>query len=70
MTNGSMDLPAGDGFRPPTLDDLDAVGGVLVADLRESADEPVLDADFIRQVWSRPDFDLLPITRSRSPRST
>lgn len=58
MTNGSMDLPARYGFRPPTLDDLDSVGGVLVADLRESAEEPVLDADFIRQVWSRPDFDL------------
>ncbi|HET6715270.1 MAG TPA: GNAT family N-acetyltransferase [Actinomycetota bacterium] len=58
MANGSMNLPAGYGFRPPTPDDLDAVGGVLVADLREAAEESVLDADFIRQVWSRPDFDL------------
>ena len=53
-----MDLPDGYGFRAPTLDDLNAVGDVLVADQREGAEESILDADFVRQVWSRPEFDL------------
>lgn len=58
MIDDSMELPAGYGFRAPTADDLDAVGDVVAADQREAAEEPVLDRDFVRQVWSRPDFDL------------
>jgi mycothiol synthase len=53
-----MDLPDGYEFRSPTPDDLAAVADVLIADQLEDASEPVLDADFIRQVWSRPGFDL------------
>jgi mycothiol synthase len=53
-----MDLPAGYEFRSPTPDDLAPVADVLIADQLEDASEPVLDADFIRQVWSRPGFDL------------
>jgi mycothiol synthase len=53
-----VDLPAGYEFRSPTPDDLAPVSEVLIADQREDAVEPVLDADFIRQVWSRTGFDL------------
>jgi mycothiol synthase len=53
-----MDLPAGYEFRSPTPDDLTAVADVLIADQLEDAEVPVLDADFIRQVWSRTGFDL------------
>jgi mycothiol synthase len=53
-----MNLPAGYEFRAPSQDDLDAVADVLIADQREDAVDPVLDADFIRQVWSRTDFEL------------
>jgi GNAT superfamily N-acetyltransferase len=53
-----METRDGYEFRAPTADDLAAVADVLIADQRESSDDPVLDADFVRQVWSRPDFDL------------
>jgi mycothiol synthase len=53
-----VDLPAGYAFRSPTHDDLDAVAAVLLADQREDGVDPVLDAHFVRQVWSRPGFDL------------
>jgi mycothiol synthase len=53
-----MDLPAGYQFRAPTPDDLTGVADVLIADQRAAGAEPVLDAFFIQQVWSRTDFDL------------
>ena len=53
-----MDLPAGHRFRAPIEDDLEAVADVLLADQRADGLEPVLDAHFIRQIWSRLDFDL------------
>jgi mycothiol synthase len=53
-----MDLPDGFRFRAPRSDDLDAVGDVLLADQRKDAVEPTIDADFVRQVWARSDFDL------------
>ena len=58
MIDDSTDLPVGYGFRAPMPDDLDSVGDVVAADQREGAEEPVLDTEFVRQVWSRPDFDL------------
>ena len=53
-----MDLPAGHRFRAPVEDDLEAVAEVLLADQRADGLEPVLDAQFIRQIWSRLDFAL------------
>jgi mycothiol synthase len=53
-----MDVPAGYEFRSPTLADLDAVAAVLLADQREDGVDPVLDAHFVREVWSRSGFDL------------
>ena len=54
-----MDLPDGYGSRAPTPDDLGPVADVLAAEqLANGATEAALDADFIRQVWSRPGFDL------------
>ena len=53
-----MDLPAGYELRAPTLADLDAVADVFIADDLDDAGEVVLDADFIRTVWTRADFDL------------
>ena len=54
-----MELPDGYAFRAPTPDDLEAVADVLVAEqLASGATEAALDADFIRQVWSKTDFDL------------
>lgn len=54
-----MDLPDGYAFREPTPDDLEPVADVLVAEqLAGGATEAALDADFIRQVWSRTSFDL------------
>jgi mycothiol synthase len=52
-----MGIPAGYEFRAPTPADLTAVADVLIAEQRDAA-EPVLDAEFIRQVWSRTEFDL------------
>jgi mycothiol synthase len=53
-----MHLPDGLAFRAPTLDDVDAVADVHLADQRADGVEPTLDAYFIRQVWSRPGIDL------------
>jgi mycothiol synthase len=53
-----MDLPSGYRFRPPTRDDVDPVARVLVDDQLADGIEPTLDEFFLRQVWSRPDFDL------------
>ena len=52
-----MDLPAGYELRAPTARDLDAVGDVFAADDLDDAGEVVLDADFIRGMWSREGFD-------------
>jgi hypothetical protein len=49
-----MDLPAGFELRAPTADDADSVAHVLIAD----AWQTVLDADFLRDEWSRVGFDL------------
>ena len=53
-----MDLPSGYRFRPPTRDDVGPVARVLVDDQLADGIEPTLDEFFLRQVWSRPDFDL------------
>ena len=53
-----MELPDGYALRAPSQDDADAVGDVLLADQRADGVEPTLDAYFVRQVWSRRDFDL------------
>ena len=53
-----MGLPSGYGFRAPVPADLDAVADVFIADDLDDAGEIVLDADFIRVVWNREDFDL------------
>jgi len=50
-----MDLPAGYELRAPTPDDLAAVAAVFIAD---DAGEIVLDADFLRDEWSREGSDL------------
>jgi GNAT superfamily N-acetyltransferase len=49
-----MDLPAGYELRAPKPEDADAVAHVLIAD----AGQTVLDADFLREEWSRVGFDL------------
>lgn len=53
-----MDLPAGYELRAPAHGDLEAVADVLVADVLDDAGQAVLDADFVREGWSRADFDL------------
>ena len=53
-----VDLPRGYSFRAPTRDDVDAVARVLVDDQLADGIEPTLDKSFVRQVWSRPGFDL------------
>ena len=53
-----VDLPSGYRFRAPTWDDVGGVAGVLVDDQLADGIEPTLDTSFVRQVWSRPDFDL------------
>ena len=45
-------------FRAPTADDLDAVAEVLIAGDLHDAGHSVLDADFLRDQWSRVSFDL------------
>ena len=52
------ELPAGYAFQAPAAGDVDAVGAMLVADQLAAGFRPTLDAAFVRQVWSRPDFDL------------
>lgn len=53
-----MNVPTGLELRAPTPEDLEAVAAVLIADQLELAGQVVLGADFIREVWSRPGFDL------------
>jgi mycothiol synthase len=53
-----MDLPDGYRLRAPTEDDLDAIETVLAADDVDDVGEPVLNADFVREGWSIPGFDL------------
>jgi mycothiol synthase len=50
--------PAGYAVRAPTRDDLVAVGGVVVADELHDCGETTLGENFVRQEWSRADFDL------------
>jgi mycothiol synthase len=53
-----MDLPAGYRLRAPTTGDLQAAAEVLVADDLDDAGQIVLDADFLREAWSRVGFQL------------
>ena len=53
-----MDHQIADTFREPTEEDFDAVVALLLADQRADQIEPTIDAHFLRQVWSRPAFDL------------
>ncbi len=54
-----MDLPAGYELRTPTPDELEAVAEVLIADeIDDTGKIVLLDADFLRDEWSRTDFDL------------
>ncbi|MGH2675675.1 MAG: GNAT family N-acetyltransferase [Actinomycetota bacterium] len=53
-----MDLPAGYDLRASSPDDLDGVADVLIADDLDDAGQSVLDADFLRDEWSRVSFDL------------
>ena len=53
-----MTLVDGYAFRTPSEDDLDAIEAVLAADDVDDVGEPVLNADFVREVWSIPGFDL------------
>src|SRR6266516_6585228 len=53
-----MDRPIGYELRAPTPDDLDAVAAVLIAGDLDDAGQVVLDADFVRDEWSREGFDL------------
>jgi mycothiol synthase len=52
-----MDLPSGDRLRRPTTDDLPAVAEMLAADELRTIGQVVLGADFVRDEWSRSDFD-------------
>ncbi len=53
-----MALPAGYSLRAPTAHDLVGVADVFIADDLDTGGEVVLDADFLRDDWSRPGFDL------------
>jgi mycothiol synthase len=54
-----MDLPAGYQLRAPTPDDLQAAAAVLIAVDLNDAGQIVLDADFLREEWTRAGFDLV-----------
>jgi mycothiol synthase len=53
-----MDVPAGYELLTPTPDDLERVADVLIADQLHDDGQVVLDADFLRDEWSRVGFDL------------
>jgi mycothiol synthase len=53
-----MELPTGYRLRAPAAGDLDAVADVLIADELAEAGQIILGADFVRDEWSRPGFDL------------
>lgn len=50
-------LPDGYELRSPTIDDVDAVAAVLLADDVAETGDSVYDADFVRAQWSTPGFD-------------
>jgi mycothiol synthase len=50
-------LPDGFSLRAPSSDDVEPVADVLLADDLDNAGQSVLDADFLRQEWSREAFD-------------
>jgi mycothiol synthase len=52
-----MALRDGYRLRPPTADDLDAIGEVLRADDLDDGGQAVLDADFVREEWNHDGFD-------------
>jgi mycothiol synthase len=45
-------------YRRPTVDDLDAVAAIMLADDLDAGSEPTLDKGFLREEWSKPGFDL------------
>ncbi len=51
-------LPNGFAIRAPTFDDVEAIAEVLLADDLADAGLSVYDADFVRDQWSSPGFDL------------
>jgi mycothiol synthase len=53
-----MDLPAGYELRAPDSNEVDAVADVFIADDLDDAGQIVLDADFLRSMWSRGGFVL------------
>ena len=53
-----MDLPVGYRLRAPTHADIDPAAEVLEADQLDDVGEVVLDANFLRNRWLRPSFDL------------
>ena len=52
-----MELPAGYRLRAPAPGDLQAVADVLIADNVDDPEQTVLDADFLREAWSRVGFE-------------
>jgi mycothiol synthase len=50
-------MPPGYEVRPPTSEDIDAIAAVLLADDLDDTGQPVLDADFVREQWSRGGFE-------------
>jgi ribosomal protein S18 acetylase RimI-like enzyme len=54
----SMDFPAGYQLRAPTPNDLKVTAEVLIADQLDDAGQIILDADFLREEWSRVGFEL------------
>jgi mycothiol synthase len=53
-----MGLPTGYELTAPTLDEFDAVAGLIVVDDLDVAGDTILGADFVRGEWSRTGFDL------------
>jgi mycothiol synthase len=52
-----MREPDGYAFRAPAAADADAVGALFAAERAHDPEAPLLDANFIRRVWSLPGFD-------------
>jgi mycothiol synthase len=53
-----VDRRGGYEFRAPTVGDLEAVADLFLADELDDSGESVIDANFLREEWSRPGFDL------------
>ena len=51
-------LPDGYAIRPASLEDLDGVAEMLLADDPADTGQSDLDADFLRDQWSSPGLDL------------